>query len=49
MKVWWMVFEGGQEGPTDDLSLDRPDPWGTEDRPQSQAPLSSIAAPSAHN
>ena len=35
---------------TDDLSLDRPDPWGTEDRPQSQAPLSfSIAAPSAHN
>ncbi len=35
---------------TDDLSLDRPDPWGTEDTPQSQAPLSySIAAPSAHN
>ncbi len=34
----------------DDLSLARPDPWGTEDRPQSQAPLSySIAAPSAHN
>ena len=34
----------------DDLSLDRPDPWGTEDRPQSQAPLSySIAVPSAHN
>ena len=34
----------------DDLSLDRSDPWGTEDRPQSQAPLSiSIAAPSAHN
>ncbi len=37
-------------GNGDDLSLDRPDPWGTEDRPQSQAPLSySIAAPSDHN
>jgi len=35
---------------SDDLSLDRPDPWGTEDRPQSQAPLSiSITAPSTHN
>jgi hypothetical protein len=34
----------------DDLSLDRPDPWGTGYRPQSQAPLSfSKAAPSAHN
>ncbi len=34
----------------DDLSLARPDPWGTEDRPQSQAPLScSTPAPSAHN
>ncbi len=34
----------------DDISLDRPDPCGTEDRPQSQAPLSySIAAPSDHN
>ncbi len=33
----------------DDLSLARPDPWGTTDRPQSQTPLSySIAAPSAH-
>ena len=41
--------ELGYQG-TDDLSLDRPDPWGTEDRPQSQAPLSfSIAASSAHN
>ena len=34
----------------DDLSLARPDPWGTEDRLQSQAPLScSTPAPSAHN
>ncbi len=34
----------------DDISLDRPDPCGTEDRQQSQAPLSySIAAPSDHN
>jgi hypothetical protein len=34
----------------DDLSLARPDPCGTEDRPQSQAPLCcSTASPSAHN
>ncbi len=34
----------------DDISLDMPDPCGTEDRPQSQAPLSyNIAAPSDHN
>ena len=34
----------------DDLSLGRPDPWGTEDRTQSQAPLSySRVAPSDHN
>ncbi len=34
----------------DDLSQARPDPWGTEDRLQSQAPLScSTPTPSAHN
>ncbi len=34
----------------DDLGLARPDPRGTEDRLQSQAPLScSTSAPSAHN
>jgi hypothetical protein len=49
-----MMFVGGGvvlvlDG-IDDLSLDRLDPWGAEDRPQSQAPLSySIDAPSDHN
>jgi hypothetical protein len=34
----------------DDLSLARPDPWGTKDRPQSKAPHScSVAASSNHN